>query len=70
MDLKEYNINDILTQHKINWGEHIQRMDDNRLPKNILNYKPKGRRNIRRNLTRWDDDFREEGPGQGPKPYS
>ena len=26
-----FNINDKLTQHKINWSEHIQRMDDNRL---------------------------------------
>ena len=28
-----FNINDQLTQHKINWREHIQRMDDNRIPK-------------------------------------
>ena len=35
-----------------------------------LNYKPEGRRNIERTLTRWEDDFREEGTGQGPKPYS
>ena len=45
-------------------------MDDNRLPKKILNYKPEGRRNIIRPKTRWEDDFREEGTGQGPKPYS
>ena len=25
------NINDKLTQYKINWRVHIQRMDDNRL---------------------------------------
>ena len=54
------NINDKLTQYKINWREHIQRMDDNRLPKTILNYKPEGRRNIGRPQTRWEDDFREE----------
>jgi hypothetical protein len=40
-------------------------MDDNRLPKKNLNYKPEGRRNIGRSLTRWEDDFREEGKGQG-----
>ena len=34
-------------------------MDDNRLPKEILNYKPEGRRNIGRPQTRWEDDFRE-----------
>ena len=42
---------------------HIQRMDDNRLPKK--NYKPEERRNIGRPQTRWEDDFREEGTGQG-----
>ena len=34
-DIKEqlgiFKINDKLTQYKINWREHIQRMDDNRL---------------------------------------
>ena len=28
-----FNINGKLTQYKTNWREHIQRMDDNRLPK-------------------------------------
>ena len=60
-----FNINDKLTQYRINWREHIQRMDDNSLPETILNYKPEGRRNIGRPLTRWGDDFREEGTGQG-----
>ena len=60
-----FNINDKLTQYKINWREHIQRIDDNRLPKKNLNYKLEGRRNIGRPLMRWEDDFREEGTGQG-----
>ena len=47
-----FNINNKLMQFKINWEEHIQRMDDNRLPKKILNYKPVGRRNIGRPKTR------------------
>ena len=41
-----FNINDKLTH----WREHIQRMDDNRLPKKIVNYKPERRRNIERPL--------------------
>ena len=61
-----FNINDKLTQHKIKWREHIQRMDDNRLPQKNLNDKPEGRRNIGRLQTRCEDDFREEGTGQGP----
>ena len=27
-----FNINDKLTQYKINWRDHTQRIDDNRLP--------------------------------------
>ena len=57
------NINDKLTQYKINWREHIQRMDDNRLPRK--NYKPEGRTNIGRPHARWVGDFQEEGTGQG-----
>ena len=34
-ELDIFNINDRLTQYKINWREHIQRMDDNRLPQKI-----------------------------------
>ena len=39
-------------------------MDDNRLPKNILNCKPEGRRNMERPPTRWEDYFWEEEKGQ------
>ena len=60
-----FNINDKLTQYIINWREHTKIMDDNRLSKKKLNYKPEGRRNIGRPQTRWEDDFREEGTGQG-----
>ena len=31
--LNSFNINDKLTQYKIYQKEHIQRMDDNKLPK-------------------------------------
>ena len=37
----------------------------NRLPKKKLNYKSEERRNIGRPQTRWEDDFRKEGTGQG-----
>ena len=40
-------------------------MDDNRLPKKNLNYKPEGRRNIGRPQMRWGNDFQEERTGQG-----
>ena len=63
-DIKEqlgiFNINDKLTQYKINSREHTQTMDDNILPPKKLNYKPEGKRNIARTRTVWEDDFWEE----------
>ena len=61
--LGNFNISSKLTQHKINWRKHIQRMYD-RLAKTILNHRPEGRKNIGTILTRWENDFREEGTGQ------
>ena len=47
---KHYNINQ-------KWLQHVQRMDTNRLPKQALQYKPKGRRNIGRPRKRWRDQL-------------
>ena len=33
-------------QYQEKWLQHVQRMDTDRLPKQALQYKPKGRRNI------------------------
>ena len=38
-----------------NWLKHVQRMDTNRIPKQALRYRPKGRRNIGRPKKRWSD---------------
>ena len=38
----------------------VQRTDTNRLPKQALQYKPKGRRNIGRPRKRWRDQFHLE----------
>ena len=45
-------------------GTYTKQMAHDRLPKKILNYKPEGRRNIGKSLTRWEDYFREEGTVQ------
>ena len=39
------------------WLQHVQRMDTNRLPKQALQYKTKGRRNIGRPRRRWKANF-------------
>jgi len=34
-----------IKQYQEKWLQHVQRMDTNRIPKQALQYKPKGRRN-------------------------
>ena len=38
-----------------NWSQHLQRMPDNRIPKQIMKYKPRGHRSIGRPRKRWTD---------------
>ena len=42
------------------WLQHVQRMDTNRIPKQALQYQPKGRRNIGRPRKRWRDQLHLE----------
>ena len=48
--------------------QHLQNMDTNRLPKQALQYKPKGRRNIGRPRKRWRDQLHLEDQGTGNTP--
>ena len=50
------------------WLQHAQGMDTNRLPKQALQYKPKGRRNIGRPRKRWTDQLHLEDQGTGNTP--
>jgi hypothetical protein len=45
---------------KKKWLQHVQRMDTNRIPKQALQYKPKGRRHTGRPRKRWRDQFHFE----------
>jgi len=40
------NIVTEIKQYQEKWLQHIQRMDTNRIPKQALQYQPKGRRNV------------------------
>ena len=64
------NITKEIKQCQKKWLQHVQRMDTNRLPKQALQYKPKGRRNIGRPRKRWRDQLHLEhqGTGNTPKP--
>ena len=44
-----------IKQYQEKWLQHVQRMDTNRIPKETLEYKTKGRRNIGRPRKRWRD---------------
>ena len=43
-ELEVSGIQDVRYKHKLNWINHLERMDNTRLPKHALNYKPQGRR--------------------------
>ena len=59
-----------IKQYQKKWLQHVQRMDTNRLPKQVLQYKPKGRRNIGRPRKRWRGQIHleDQGAGNTPKP--
>jgi hypothetical protein len=57
------NIVKEIKQCQEKWLQHVQRMDTNRIPKQALQYKPKGRRNIGRPKKRWRDQFHFEDQG-------
>ena len=64
------NVGKEIKQYQKKWLQHVQRMDTNRLPKQALQYKPKGRRNIGRPRKRWKDQLHleDQGTGNTPKP--
>jgi hypothetical protein len=57
-----------IRQYQQKWLQHVQRMDTNRIPKQALQYRPKGRRNIGRPRKRWRDQLHLEDQGTGNTP--
>jgi hypothetical protein len=56
-ELKIFNLTERTEKQKENWHKYILRMTTDRLPKVLLNYKPRGYRNIGRPMARWEDAF-------------
>jgi len=52
-ELEISGIQDVRLKYKQNWINHPERMDNTRLPKHALNYKPRGRRDRGRPRKRW-----------------
>ena len=59
-----------IKQYQKKWLKNVQRTDTNRLPKQALQYKAKGRRDIGRPRKRWRDQLRlgDQGTGNTPNP--
>jgi len=51
------NIVKEIKQYQGKWLQHAQRMDTNIIPKQALQYQPKGRRNIGQPRKRWRDQL-------------
>jgi hypothetical protein len=61
-ELEISGIQDVTSKHKQNWINHLERMDNTRLPKHALNYKPRGRRDRGHPRKRWQ--LVDAGTGQ------
>jgi len=59
-----------IKQYQKKWLQHVQGMDTSRIPKQALQYRPKGRRNIGQPKKRWRDQhhFEDQGTGNTPNP--
>jgi hypothetical protein len=52
-ELEIFGIQDVRSKHKQNWINHLERMDNTRLPNYAHNYKTRGRRDRGRPRKRW-----------------
>jgi len=52
-ELEISGIQDVRLKYKQNWINHLERLDNTRLPKHALNCKPRGRRDRGRPRKRW-----------------
>jgi hypothetical protein len=62
------NIVKEIKQYQKKWLQQVQRMDTNRIPKQALQYKPKGRRNIGGPRKSWKDQLHLEDQETGNTP--
>ena len=53
IELEISGTQDVRSKYKQNWINHLERMDNTRLPKHALNYKPRERRDRGRPRKRW-----------------
>jgi hypothetical protein len=54
------NIPPIVKSKRMAWLGHVMRMEGKRIPKRVLEWKPAGRRTIRRPRKRWIENIEED----------
>jgi hypothetical protein len=54
-ELQMSQVTEFIYQYRKNWKEHVERMSSDTIPKMILKYQPRGKRNLGRPLKRWKD---------------
>jgi hypothetical protein len=56
-ELQIIDINSRIKDYQIKWLQHLERMEQNRIPELLFNYKPRGRRDQERPRRRWREQF-------------
>jgi hypothetical protein len=56
-ELQIFNIGERIQSRKIEWHEHLSRMEQQRIAQQVMFYKPIGYRHIGRQRRRWEDTF-------------
>jgi hypothetical protein len=54
-ELQMSQITEFIYQYRKDWKELVDRISCDRIPKMVLKYQPKGKRNLGRPLKRWKD---------------
>lgn len=52
-ELGIFKLTEKIHQYRTKWREHVERMEEYRIPKLLLDYRPTGKRNIGRPKKRW-----------------
>jgi hypothetical protein len=53
-ELGVFSVNDRIRRYRQDWLEHVERMEEGRVLKQALWYRPKGRRDLGRPRRRWN----------------
>jgi hypothetical protein len=62
-ELGLFSVNDRIRRYRQDWLEHVERMDEGRVLKQALWYRPKGRRDLGRPHRRWNSQKPKQANG-------